>query len=51
MTLAGSKRSFDLRFQNLDEFSTWKGKLRHSIDSSMGKLKGLGLSDYTDDVN
>lgn len=29
----------------------WQGKLHHSIDKSMGKLQGLSLISYTDDVN
>lgn len=51
LTLHGSRRSFDLKFPNHDDFAYWKVKLTHSIDRSMGKLKGLSLSDYTDDVN
>lgn len=51
LTLGGSKRSFDLKFLNKFEYQTWQAKLHHSIDKSMGKLKGLSLSDYSDDVN
>lgn len=50
LTINGSNRSFNLRAPNQAEFLTWQSKLQHTIDKSLGKIKGLGLQDYSDDV-
>jgi hypothetical protein len=51
LTLDGSKRCFDLKFLSDSDYNYWVQKVNHCIDRSMGRLKGLSLMDYTDDVN
>ena len=47
----GSKRVFNMRCSDQETFTIWQLKLRHSINSSIGKLKGLTLEQYQDDVS
>lgn len=51
MNLDGSSRMFELKAPNMEEFMAWQSKLTHSIDLSLGKIKGLSMQDYSDDVN
>jgi len=49
LKLMGSNRVFNLRCQSQDEFEVWQKKLRHSLISSIGKLKELSMEHYKDD--
>lgn len=51
LTMDGSTRIFELKAPNMADFLMWQGKLQHAIDLSLGKIKGLSLVDYSDDIN
>lgn len=51
LRLMGSNRVFNLRFQDEKSFKEWQRKLRHSINTSLGKIKELRLDNYKDDIN
>lgn len=47
----GSNRVFNLRCANLDEYSRWRKRLTHSINTSLGKLKEIKLDIYKNDIS
>lgn len=51
LLIMGSTRVFNLKCSDQDSFEVWQKKLRHSINSSIGKLKGLTMSTYQDDIS
>lgn len=51
LQLMGSNRVFNLRCANMEEFSKWRKKLTHAINTSLGKLKEIKLDAYKEDIS
>lgn len=47
----GSNRVFNLKCSENSDFVTWKRKLGHSINTSLGKIKEIKLDRYKSDIS
>ena len=51
LKIMGSERIFNLKCSSQDNYMIWQKRLRHSIKSSLGKIKEIRLDKYRDDVS